>query len=651
MRKSNLITKSLLFASIVTILTACSGGICLTNGNSSLAALSISMSAPSEYPAGFAGTIPVLVTNTGKATQDNLSYQIINNNTQSNLTFDSQSLTNCRTIATGGSCTLNVMVPAGSKPGSFTVATASTSSTNKTTKFLASLIGAQQMQVNVNIGLTQLSNSTESGLAGVSLFYNKGLSLADNNSGVAIITMVVNSPNVGAFNTLALLDSSGNQLKYDVLTGNSGMGLSNLAYGSVVSLAVTIPSGATQLSFKPQLQLDNTPLSNGTSSSLSSIAVLRPSSPAQALISVLPSNFSLNESSSNQTITLVNNGTGSATLTSPQLAAPMSIGGNSTCGSSLAVGSSCQYVINLYTASKQAGTSPFVLNYNDGIHSSSVTSTFTYVGKNAIANLQIASGTNPNFNFQSTTSSPVESALITLSNTGATTIGLESFNPPEYFSISTAGVSNPCSNNMDLNVNQSCNVSLMYTNPVATSAQTTQVALVNYTYQDMLDPKVTLTGSSSVGLTYGTLQSQANLSVSSGSVNFTSLVNNDVESSVQDILITNIGDASTSSVPIFNFTQAASIYSIVNNTCNGILLSGESCVVTIKSGPVPATTTAGAQTNTLNISYIPYAGAATATANVNLNTQVATAQSAIINIAKTATSGFIAGTDGTAASP
>jgi hypothetical protein len=205
------------------------------------------MAAPSSYPAGVAAIIPVVVTNNGTETINNLNYTIdaASNTTGGTITIQAASAASCRIIAAKASCTLNADIAAtpASHPGSFSVATSQGAAKSGISAFLASSV----LSVNVNIGLVQMPTNTSSGADGLTLYYPSAIVGTANGITQVIVTAVVTSANAGSFNTIQLVDSNGNPLNYTLLSGNSGTGMTNIAYGSVVSFLVTVPSGSSQV--------------------------------------------------------------------------------------------------------------------------------------------------------------------------------------------------------------------------------------------------------------------------------------------------------------------------------------------------------------------------------------------------------------------
>lgn len=99
--------------SAAVLVAACSGGGSVTNAgggsNNNTGSLdNLSMVAPSAYPAGMAASVPVVVTNNGSESINNLSYSIdsASNTTDGTITIQAASASSCRVIAAKASCTL-----------------------------------------------------------------------------------------------------------------------------------------------------------------------------------------------------------------------------------------------------------------------------------------------------------------------------------------------------------------------------------------------------------------------------------------------------------------------------------------------------------------------------------------------------------------
>lgn len=646
MKALNLYVKHLLLTFIAFILTACSQGKCLTDGNSKVQELSLEMSAPSQYPARMALDMPVLVTNTGNTVLNNMAYTIptSSNTTGVNLTITAASQSDCATLAIGQTCQLTVQISNNSKPGAF--------------KVLAhnNQLNAEQA---VFIGLIDIPPSSGVGADGIALLYNPTLIRDSSTEGKlyndVLVTMVVTSENVGQFNTLQIIDSNGNILRYEVLTGNSGEGMTNLSVGSVVTLSVKVPSGSTQLVFKPLLKSDKNGIPNGEGQN--QVIDIVPPTVKKASLDILTPIVNLNESSPNQTITIVNNGNAPASSFNINIGDHIKIT-NSTCGSSLAAGASCTYTIAFDDNQPIVGTTFSEISYFDGTNTVKRSSTINYRGKRPFVGLTLSSN-NFAYTFNATTESPIYASVVTITNAGEV-LPLTLANLPtlQYFDVSTtAGTANDCTTNQVLEPGSSCNILVTYNNATALSG--TADMDIGYSYTDI--DRTQQTGKTSVSISYNTLQSVAVLSYGifeksvvqnnntpklshetpNSVYNFEGIVNNGVETTQQIITITNIGQAIATAVTVISPAQP---FHILSNGCGDTIAQGASCQLIVEFGPVSASNTTGTIIANLLTNYLPYPSA---TVNASISAEligyVYFANTAILNTGITSSTGFVAG--------
>jgi hypothetical protein len=621
------------------VLSACGGaGSCTTCSSNSTANTGsldkLSMAAPSSYPAAIAVTVPVVVTNNGTETINNLNYTIdaASNTTGGTITIQAASAASCRIIAAKASCTLNADIAAtpASHPGSFSVATSQGAAKSGISAFLASSV----LSVNVNIGLVQMPTNTSSGADGLTLYYPTAIVGTANGTTQVIVTAVVTSANAGTFNTIQLVDGNGNPLNYSVISGSSGTGMTNLAYGSVVSFLVTVPSGSSQVQFKAQTAANGTVVS--TSANSNTILVTNPATPT-GIMSVSPNYFNLTPNNESQIITLSNSGNGAISSLSFTPSLPLTELSN-TCGTTLAAGATCQYVVKFNKDIPQAGTSGVTVNYNNGSTSQSATATVNYTGVDPIAGLTITSD-NPNFDFTTRTSTPSQTSLVTLTNSGNSDESGFSFSPVTYFTTNTTGVVNPCSASTILAPGASCNVNLVYNNSTAIGV-TTDVIPVSYKYGQTAG-----TASSSIHVTYNTIQSVAILAITPNPTNFTGIVNNNVDNNLQTVTLTNSGDETATLTSTTLSGSNAALFSVAtssSNPCGASLAANSSCNQDVQFGPSSAA--AGAESASLDVSYTPYTGASATTTFAALSGQLTSAQGAVIDQGTALASGFASGT-------
>ena len=648
MKCNNLINWLTVF--LIITLVGCSGsGSTSTNpsngGGNTGNLQKLTMTAPSSLPAGMAASVPIVVTNNDSTTINNLNYAIdsASNTTGATITFESASAASCQIIAPKASCTLMADIAAtpASHPGSFNVATSQGAVASVSKAVTASSV----LSVDVNIGLVQSASNTSSGADGLSLYYPSSVVGNADGSTQVIVTAVVTSANAGSFNTIQLVDSSGNLLNYTTLSGNSSNGMTNLALGSVVTLLVTVPSGSSQLQFKAQTANNGSVVSTAANSN--TVIVTDPTATV-GIVNILPNYFNLTTSYDSQIITVANSGNGPISSLSFTPSSPLTELSNN-CAATLAAGASCQYVVKFNKNLPQAGTSGITINYNNGSSAQSATATVNYTGIDPVAGLTISGGNNSNFDFTTRTSTPTQSALVTLTNSGNTNESSFNFSSIANFTTNTTGITNACTAATVLAPTESCSVNLVYTNSTVTPTATIVVP-VSYTFGQK-----GLTASSDIHVTYQTIQSTAILAITPSPASFTGIVNNGVESSSQIINIANSGDESATAIASSISGTNLALFSIdstasVANPCGSSILAGESCNLSVKFGPAASSITAGSESANLDVSYAPYNNATSITTSAALSGQVSGAQSAIITPSATTASGF-AGGDGTSGNP
>lgn len=635
---------------MATMLASC--GKCFSP--STVEVLGIDMSAPSQYPAGEDLNVPVLITNTGNTTLFNMVYSAPaeTNTTGSILTITPASQAQCATLTSGQTCQLTVHVTPSStttKQRVNQIAVANVANNAGTFKVLAKndKINTEQ---SVYIGLVDVPATTGVGIDGVTFLYDNkvmsGSSCQVNSYQNVLITMVVTSENAGNFNTLSILDSNGNELPYEVLSGNSGQGMTNLAVGSVVTLAAKVPCGAIQFVFKPVLKLDNNIIDNGVGENPYGIDII-PSTSKEAILNVLPSMVNLNESKHTQIVTIINSGNATATNLNISVGNSYVTISNNACGSSLAAGALCSYMLSFDDNLPIVGTTSSNVAYNDSQADQNASIVVNYRGKTPFVGVTLSSN-NMDYSFNATTESSVFSSVVTITNAGRvlplTLSDWPSLSP--YFTISTnAGTLNDCSNDQFLEPGALCNILVIYNNSTVSSGILNMP--IAFTYSD-IDHNVK-SGKSDVNLNYNTIQAAASLRYDSLAYNFDSILNNDGASAQQVITVSNIGQAAATNV---NIDIPAAPYSIFSNTCGATIASGATCQVIVQFGPASSSVSVGTKNAILFTSYLPYLAATSpASASAKLAGNVYATKTAVINTSITANSGFVAGGTGSFSAP
>jgi hypothetical protein len=339
--------KNLAGAVALATLAACGGsGSCPPNGASGN--LTLKIEAPTQYPAGVAVTAYLTMTNTSNINGTNLVYTVpsATNYTGVPITTDPNGAgQNCANIAAGASCTFTALIPAGSKPGSFTVL-ATPNGTQSAKSSLASL-QANSISVTANLGLVDIPNTNNEYYI---LPSDQTIQASSSGTTTAYVSVLVKSAGVG-LNSLKLVDEAGANLSY------VSLGTPRYTVNSVNSYVVTIPAGK---SIQHIQALSNvcTTLNNGenNSSACSNDADVNLAQSGIGILAIQPNYFQMSESRESQVVTLQNIGTGNITsLQLPQIAAPFSVLANTCSGiTTLAPTASCTVTIG-YTLGTVSG--------------------------------------------------------------------------------------------------------------------------------------------------------------------------------------------------------------------------------------------------------------------------------------------------------
>lgn len=627
MSKFKTIKKYAVIATTAAILSACGGsGNCPTDKNINNP-LTLQLTAPNQYPAGVPVTAYLTLTNNSKVDANNLFYQIPEetNHTGTTITIENGANQPCTTILTGKSCTFPVQItnnPA-SHPGSFTV-TATPNGFKQNTKTLArsnskSLQDTNTLSLTANIGLTEVEANNESGANGITFLYAQKIAQNPNGDTLLSVVAVVNSlaaGDKGNFNTINLTDASGNKLNFVMQSGNSGTGLAPLGLGSVVTYLLTIPAGVSSYQFYAQTMNDNTLVDQATQQ--------QPIDLLNAQYGILvskPTEFSLNANYPSQLVTYTNIGGASVSGINITPSSGLTISDNTCNNITLQSGASCTYSVSFDASNPIAGTGSIAATYNNGATNVEVDSVVQYRGRDVLAGLTLTSANNPNFNFFAQTESPSVAATVNIKNTGVESVTLTGYTPPAHFAIN----SSTCPTPTTLSANQSCNVTLTYTNPDVTPLAYDN-AVVNYTYKGING--VESAASSEVVLTYQTVQSSAAISVNPNPISFAQIIGNGTESNTQTVTITNTGLVAANSVNLAITGTNASYFSIQSTNCSATISAGASCFATIKFGTASVESSVNTSAN-LSIDYVPYASATAITQNTPLNGYIANPRAAI----------------------
>ncbi|MBX9867376.1 MAG: hypothetical protein K2Y14_10710 [Burkholderiales bacterium] len=327
--------------------------------------LTLQLSAPTQYPAGVALKAYLTMTNTSSSDASNLQYDIpsLTNYTSVTITADATGAgEDCSSIASGASCTFTANIPAGSKPGSFTVtATPLTEvSTSVFSKILTKLgLQARTLSLKANIGL---SNLPPAALEKPLFIMPQSQTLSSSAESTTVLLSVVVNSVTSAFNKIVLVNENGIALPNASLVS---IGSGNYLAESVATFKVVIPAGKALQQVQAYTYNDDTAVctANTTCSNIATINFTTSS----AILDVQPSYAQLNENNLQQVVTLTNIGTAAATsITIPSFASPLSLKSDSdNCtGTTLESNNACTFTV-VYTPGLSSGTNPYQITYKN----------------------------------------------------------------------------------------------------------------------------------------------------------------------------------------------------------------------------------------------------------------------------------------------
>ncbi len=446
-----------------------------TNGNVNNKTASLSIVTPTNYPSGTSIgnniSLPIQIINHGNATATNLSYQISDSGDNTHNIIIEGGGSGCATVVANSSCNLVVTVPAEAVSGAFEIiANENTDSTSQLAK--NNHLQSVTKLLSRMVGLSNLPNSTDIGVQGISLDYPMTVVKNSDGSSQAMITTVVTSANAGNFNTIKLVGKEGVKLNAVVtqLTGSSGQ--TPFAVNSIATFVVKIPQGVDKFDFYLQLLNNNQIIDTQTQAN--SIQV----KDSVGVLNMFPRYFYLNEDYQSQIITLYNSGidTISNLNLQNQVAKPLILT-NISCGSTLSAGGSCQYAISLDPTYQQTNSFISSVSYNDS-HNIANTEELTV---NYVKNGAMTINSDGQFKFADTTTQVESSQIVTIKNTGITPISNISFGGlPATFTYSTES-DNSCKVDTILQPGTSCNIGINYHSSQAISLSHNQL-MVNYNY-------------------------------------------------------------------------------------------------------------------------------------------------------------------------
>ena len=383
----NIFRNLALFALGAVALSACGGaGTCSTcTITPNFDGLTLSIAAPSQYPAGLPTPIeaPLTMTNTSNVNATNLVYTIPAPGAAGNYTGVvivpnagvGSASGDCTNIAAGASCTFIATISAYANPGSFTVTATPNATVNgqsiKTTQ--ASKALQSSISVTANLGLVNIPTTSNAYYVLPSDQTIQGSATSPTTAYVSVLVKVAGT----GLNSLKLVDETGADLP-DVVV----LGTPKYTVNSVNNYKVTLPAGKSiqhVQAFSNVCSTLNTGLNNNTA--CSNEADVNIAQSGVGILSIQPNYFQMSQTRTSQVVTLQNIGTANITnLQLPTFPAPFSLAAdNCSTLATLAPLATCTITLN-YTLGSNSGQGSYVVNYNNSTSTDNATMTIPYIG-------------------------------------------------------------------------------------------------------------------------------------------------------------------------------------------------------------------------------------------------------------------------------
>ncbi len=346
--------------------------------------------------------------------------------------------------------------------------------------------------------------------------------------------------------------------------------------------------------------------------------------------------------SSPQTVTLLNNGTATITSISVNGVTPVTIASNGC--SSLAVGASCTFNVNVNSST--SGQSTVNISYNNGATSGNTTGLLVfnvvYISSTSSPGLSLTSGQG---NLNNVPINTTQFYNIVVNNTGSVTLNNIRFTNPNLQNafFSWTGGSCNTSGTQSLGAGESCTLVLQYS-PTSVGSGTLNINAAG-TWQDQSGNPQTY-AATTLGLAYSSITGDAFLYVTPNYVSFAIRADGQ-DTATQTFNVVNAGLQSTTLNVISVAPGITAFTNLGTGTCtlSQTLNVNESCTINTKYGTT--TTTMTNVESQINIGYRPngnYTNNVFAFANLVFNSSPA-AYVTVSNIAVTGT-GSGSGTSG-----
>ena len=300
------------------VLSACGGAGSCTNCSTPTptptpGTLSLSIEAPSQYPAGLPVSIDasLTMTNTSSVDASNLVYTIPAPNEPGNYTKVvitpnagvGSASGDCTNIAAGASCTFVATISAYASPGSFTVtATPNSTAAAKTTQSSKSL-QADSISVTANLGLVDVPNTQNQ----YYILPNEQVVTANSTSSTSVMLSVWIKQASDGLSNIRLVDDKGESLVATLINKNP-----TYTQNSILTYSLELPHGKSVQNIQA-LSNTCTTINNrndNVDTACSNNAIINTTPSGHGILNIQPSYTVMSESYNTQVITLTNTGTG-----------------------------------------------------------------------------------------------------------------------------------------------------------------------------------------------------------------------------------------------------------------------------------------------------------------------------------------------------
>lgn len=609
MKNKNILKQILIFGTISGVLTGCSysGSCCANQGSSNVSAatpITIANSAIIPTFNGAPTTTVVYVHNNSKNTIKGITYTVNKSNStekttklatrllalfgaktttdavsDENLLINETSAKNCATIAANASCTLGVTTPLNVIAGSSVIK-----------------VSYQLNGIESNFALPVSYSQQATGAAGI--YTTGGVMASTYGNNVAYGTVYA----YGGGDQTYVIDS--------IKSSNPGIPINQqtispgqeLAAKQVVAIELKAPLTSTSSQKVVNVSTNVNIAATSGSSQYTTEATMDAASldtPFLAIPLITPMDTANSTVSTTAYIYNYGNGDATSVTLEPLTGITQSA---STCGATIPSGSFCQVTLSPTTAGSQ-GTGTLTANYMGGT-STSAMQTVTWYNSVEAPLLSISVPGTTTF-----LAAVQESLNVTISNPAGVSgvpFTISTITASNLSGSATLNITSNTCNGQTLQVGgPSCSLVVNVLNPNTTNNGVIKLSVPG-TYINPIDGSV-INRTQVAQMDYITTQNQAVLTANPITPTLT-VKGDDVAIDTESVVITNsgagVGATAIATISSVTLTGGSTPLSIQSDTCTAPLAQQESCVITLKLGPISNnTSTAVTGSRVLSIAY------------------------------------------------